>query len=427
MAWALKNGTLAIRPQSHNPPTPAPSRPLSSHHPLSSNIPNSFTPSSSSHTGATSFPETRTSQDPEPIPTRRIIASEDSERQVEDVDSECLSGEGLGADEDDHADEGDGDGSGPGDSARPPRVRKPTPFWVQTAFTSVLEEYVKKKNAEGMSVLYARHQTFWIPQKSTWFSLHASTPNPATLFNNRFFYWDPEQLVVGGISCPNTECNTRLQRHGLLNRPRRVVELEGQFWLIGERYRCRSCSVTFSSWDPRIMAKLPKALQMEFPAHLTHRSGVSTQVFALIRTCIQRGFGSKALSDTLRVLHQRRFDLHHLQYLEFLKAGVALSQWRGQTFPPFGAFTDLNGYGGFVPSAHYLRDLYDDFIEQHEAELSQAISMLSADIAALDHSHKVRTPLVTISISDIPATIDYEAHRPCRRCRVLQGSPHCHK
>lgn len=37
--------------------------------------------------------------------------------------------------------------------------------------------------------------------------------------------------------------------------------------------------MTWRSWDPRILALLPPALAAEFPAILTHRSGIAKTVF----------------------------------------------------------------------------------------------------------------------------------------------------
>jgi len=47
------------------------------------------------------------------------------------------------------------------------------------------------------------------------------------------------------------------------------------------------------------------------------------------------------------------------------------------------------GFHGFVPSAAYLRDIYDDFMEEHRHEIDQMAAMTSGEICAIDHSHKV--------------------------------------
>ena len=59
------------------------------------------------------------------------------------------------------------------------------------------------------------------------------------------------------------------------------------------------------------------------------------------------------------------------------------------SYQPFGTFADRNGYCGFVPSSQWLRRMYDKLIEEHGAQIDQRTAMLSGEICAIDHSHKV--------------------------------------
>ncbi|KAF8057819.1 hypothetical protein FPV67DRAFT_1394478, partial [Lyophyllum atratum] len=47
------------------------------------------------------------------------------------------------------------------------------------------------------------------------------------------------------------------------------------------------------------------------------------------------------------------------------------------------------GFHGFVPSAQWLRDIYDQFIEEHRDQFNQHTAMLTAKICAIDHSFKL--------------------------------------
>jgi hypothetical protein len=114
--------------------------------------------------------------------------------------------------------------------------------------------------------------------------------------------------------------------HGHIEKPRRCVDLSRTIWIIGYRYHCPSClhpkskkpTVTFRSWDSRILALLDHNLQAEFPAQLTHRSGITHHVLAFMRTCFQHGMGSKQFANALRVQHLQLHDELHLQYLHYL-------------------------------------------------------------------------------------------------------------
>ncbi|PPR01416.1 hypothetical protein CVT24_006209 [Panaeolus cyanescens] len=257
--------------------------------------------------------------------------------------------------------------------------------------------------------LYGKLKTFLFPVKDPYFTLRsmgdAITPNP--LLSPQFLLRDPECLV-DRIPCPI--CQVKLNRHDEIPRPRRYVTLTGHVWVIGYRYRCLSCvnplsgkkTRTFRSWDPRILAGLPTSLLASFPATFTHRGGLANDVFSLMRVCLQSGMGAGQLSDALQELHHLRHDTCRLQYLDHLvehRSVERRSQQRSnKTFQIFPSFDDRtsNGPMSFVPSAQWLRDMYDQFIEDHRQDINQHMSMLSSDVCAIDHSHKITKHIAKI-------------------------------
>jgi hypothetical protein len=272
----------------------------------------------------------------------------------------------------------------------------PLPSWLMAQFREHVEAS-NKRNHSKLPPLYADHQTFWFPSRSSFFVLCGQQVMPQHLFTPRFFLWDPEPLVFGGIPCP--KCGMRLMRHGHITHPRRCVDLYDTFWIIGYRYRCGKCqnpaskktTITYNSWDTRILSKLPPHLSQEFPARLSYKSGISLAAFGWMRSCIQNGMGAKQFSDALRVQHLRHYDALHLQYLQAIAAGSKMKQWLQKTYSPFPKFEDSSddGFHGFVPSAQWLRDMYDNFIEEHRGELEQHTAMRSGEICSIDHSFKV--------------------------------------
>jgi hypothetical protein len=339
---------------------------------------------------------------PDEDPERPISSSADGD---EDEDGEA-DGQGLGNDDDSDDDDDDDDdgsdemGESVGSAKRKDRRKflRPLPPWLEKPFKSHVEESsASHRDEHGRPPLYFKNNSFFFPQPSTIFLLRRQHVSPQLLYNPRFFLWDPEPLCPLGIPCPN--CNKPLLRHSVIPRPRRVVDLDSRFWIIGYRYKCRQCvnpktgkfgTLTFRSWNPRILAVLPPYLAKEFPAKLTHRSGISNTVFSFMRSCFQNGMGSKQFADALRVQHLLHFDYLHLQYLEFLSEHT-LASWAGEKYKSFLAYHDRSPDGphGFVPSAQWLRDLYDNFIEDHRPDFNQHMGMLTAEVAAIDHSHKV--------------------------------------
>ncbi|KIM37653.1 hypothetical protein M413DRAFT_49570, partial [Hebeloma cylindrosporum] len=339
-----------------------------------------------------------------------IIPDEDPQQDIETAggddeggdDEAGINGDGLGEedevpDEGDEADDEEDSQQEGNSSSRTKSTRRPLPKWLLELFNArVAESSTPYRNADGLPPLYANHKTFWFPQSSTFFFLKQTSTTPQQLFNPRFFLWDPDALCPRGIPCPN--CRTVLQRHQAISLPRQCVDFNETFWIIGYRYRCRSCThpkskkatVTFRSWDPRILAVLPPSLSAEFPARLSHRSGISTGLFSFMRSCFNYGLGSKQFSDTIRMQHILHYDTLELQYLEQL-AIRTLDDWFRLKYEAFPRFDDIGPLGPhlYTPSATLLRDLYDDFVDEHRTEINQHTAMLTANICAIDHSHKI--------------------------------------
>lgn len=339
---------------------------------------------------------------------RQIIPSEDPQREVEvgdDISDPEVSGDGIGVEDDvelqgdededeDYVPQDEDEGSG---TASKPHRRRMLPPWLLDAFKARLAE-AGPRDSQGLPSLYATQHTFWFPSPSTFFLLRQRNISPPQLFNPRFFLWDPQPLCPHGrIPCPNL-CGSALIRHGAISHPRRCIDSNSTFWIIGYRYRCPSCihpnsgkkTITFRSWDPRILSVLPSELSAEFPARLSHRSGISTSLFGWMRSCFQNGMGSKQFSDALRVQHLLRYDEIHLQYLDRL-ACLSLDGWMSRKYEPFLPFDNdtPSGFHGYVPAAQWVREMYDRYIGEHGQDFNQHMSLLSAEICALDHSHKV--------------------------------------
>lgn len=268
------------------------------------------------------------------------------------------------------------------------------PPWLEEPFMRLLSES-SKRDKNGLPPLYSMHQSFFFPKPSTFFLLKDGV-TPTKLFNPQFALWDPMALCE--IPCPN--CSFKLHCHSEIPRPRRVIDLATSFWIIGYRYHCCECNhpktgkkgtLTFRSWNPRILENLPKHLAMEFPAKLTHCSGVSQRLLPLMRSCISSGMGHIQISDALRVQHLLQYDHLKLQYIEFLKLKKGLSDWTGKKYQYFLPFDDRspNGPHGYVPCGQWIRNVYDSYIERHWHYFEQHMAMLTLEVGAMDHSFKV--------------------------------------
>ncbi|KAJ7242858.1 hypothetical protein B0H12DRAFT_1236604 [Mycena haematopus] len=158
-------------------------------------------------------------------------------------------------------------------------------------------------------------------------------------------------------------------------------------------------TVTFRSWDSRILRKLPRALAASFPAMLTYRSGLSESVFMFMRSCFQSGMGAKQFADALRVRHLEQYDKLHISYLSTLAENAAMARFMGWNFKSFLPFEDNSedGFHGFLPSSQWLRDLFDKFVMEHSHEYDQHTALLSAYISAIDHSFKLAKHIAKVN------------------------------
>lgn len=100
---------------------------------------------------------------------------------------------------------------------------------------------------------------------------------------------------------------------------------------------------------------------------------------------------ARSNSPTPFVWCTERHDELHLQYLCLVEQSAVRSWADEALFKSFPAIDDTSsdGFHGFVPSAQWLRDMYDKFIEEHQQDFDQHCAMLSGEICAMDHSHKV--------------------------------------
>lgn len=312
-------------------------------------------------------------------------------------------GSGIGVKDDDDVGSGDGDKRDPGDcppdksqssSGTGGTCRVPLPDWLMDIFYMHVEA-CKKRDAKGWPLLYLLHETFWFPKPLTWFLLKQTNISPELLHNPQFFLWDPI-VVFLLIPCPN--CKSPLQRHAHIPRPRQCVSFTETFWMIGYRYQCAACSskkdagknTMFCSWDPQILAALPPALASKFPAQLSHCSAIDSQLLEWMRSCFQNGVGSKQFSDMLRVQHVLCYNKLQLQYMQHLSTRH-LDKWMKTSHLAFLPFNDRssNGFHGYTPSGQWVRDMYDKYIHLRRQFFHQHMSLLSAEINAIDHSFKV--------------------------------------
>lgn len=282
----------------------------------------------------------------------------------------------------------------------PPQERSVMPKWLYDDYADTRERLADeiRNNTSKRPTCYER-STFIDGSPSPFFAAdHKFQPTPELFYRPHYFVWLPH-LLVARIPCPGcTETQQKsptggaplLQARGWVRAPRHVVDLEECVYIIGHRYMCGTCKKSYQSWSPVLLAALPRSLAMEFPFHLTHRSGLTDSVVALMRASFQHGIGPGPFAEMVRTNHIRHYEKLHLQYLEMVYARLhsATAKFLAK-FRPFGLFDDCDGYAGFTPSPHYFRNFYVIYISSHAGEMDQFTALLSGSILQIDHSYKV--------------------------------------
>ncbi|KAJ7637248.1 hypothetical protein DFH06DRAFT_1433264, partial [Mycena polygramma] len=168
---------------------------------------------------------------------------------------------------------------------------------------------------------------------------------------------------------------------------RRIVNLDTCYYILTKRVKCRdACGKSCNMYNHDVLKQLPPLLRNQFPAFLTHRSGIDKSVMTLVRSTIAHGLTPSGWEHVFRELHVRKRDLAERAYLYALKA--IPSQRRPSPLTPFSSFSNKNGYAGFSPSRWYISKLYVEYMGVIKRHQDQAMSALTLTTGQMDQSYK---------------------------------------
>ncbi|KAG2224166.1 hypothetical protein INT45_000181 [Circinella minor] len=208
---------------------------------------------------------------------------------------------------------------------------------------------IKKKITNNKIMLYNKHK-FWIEPESPYFCFCGRQKfDPALLYRPRIFVRAPDKLVDIFCQAPNYGDKLHSDSFNCDLIARRIVDI-----------------------DSELVDSLLYYIQSIFPAILTHRGGISTQLADLLRPCFQNAMGLERLHDLLQELDHLRYSRLQLTYLTSIdyqqQHASQLSFFGGsganQSHPSFSNFDVPLGYAGYVPSATYLRMIYTAIMDQ---------------------------------------------------------------
>ena len=121
----------------------------------------------------------------------------------------------------------------------------------------------------GRPVLKKSLQLWWHPPPPP--LVYNQPPASADLFFCRpFFLWLPYRMWKVKFKC--SECDGgQLTGAGLYQNVRKVLDIDGYFYMATESVECSRCHRRFASWSEFILQQLDVGHRCQFPALLTYR------------------------------------------------------------------------------------------------------------------------------------------------------------
>ena len=224
--------------------------------------------------------------------------------------------------------------------------------------------------------------------------------------------------------CPSCKCNSDVFSHGFhdSNFGRRVIGLKSNYFMVSKRYVCKSCKkknenlaktikelkaqdtdcsteikmkkelrYTFMGWNNTSVALMPNGLGLEFPAFLTHRAGLDSDIIDMLRPMMNKSYRSEGISDLLLELHAKTHHRWAVKYnYDLIRAkNNPISKLETRVSDEmFSSFEDPEKYNDVVPTGRYIaeaRQLHHETIRDH---LDREVKKVPADTLAWDVSYK---------------------------------------
>ncbi|KAK5931582.1 hypothetical protein CesoFtcFv8_000136 [Champsocephalus esox] len=154
---------------------------------------------------------------------------------------------------------------------------------------------------------------------------YSQRPDPDAFFQRPFFLWAPYKRWKYHLKCPS--CAHKLTGGGLYKTVRRVLDLDGWYYMGTEYLECSSCTRKCASWSASIRKQLDLDHQLLFPAVLTYRLSCDRKVLAQMKG---RTLGNSAsrLRSFLVEQHTAEWMRRSIHYLNtcrrLLVAGVQM-------------------------------------------------------------------------------------------------------
>ncbi|KAL7415815.1 hypothetical protein BDY24DRAFT_369149 [Mrakia frigida] len=259
--------------------------------------------------------------------------------------------------------------------------------------TGVGAQIPPKIYAAGQLIHRAVHPLFG-------YSKFSHQKSPSAFYSRDIFVWIPHLLPNSPqLRCPQPGCNQPLSFFDYNRDPpaRRVRALENDYYLFTVRYICKKsplgCGSTLQGTDQRLIASLPRSLQLAFPILPFARSAVDQTVVDILLATSATRFGPTPLAGLLNELRALDHDRKELLYYDLLRQLTSSEQ--EQVKSDFSSFKDRAGFDGRVVSPAWMTSilLRQDLVRG--PILDRTMASKPAKIIGADASYKVLKRMAT--------------------------------
>ncbi|XP_055763318.1 uncharacterized protein LOC129839740 isoform X1 [Salvelinus fontinalis] len=259
--------------------------------------------------------------------------------------------------------------------------------WKQT-LPKEQQEWVSRaifiRNKQLKCVLKSQLELWYFPPLPPNIS-HQPPASPSAYFLRPFCLWMPYRLWAFKFVCTQPRCKRqKLTGCGVYKTVRRVLDMDGWYFMGTEYLECRLCKKKLAGWSLDILDQLDASHRSIFPAILTYRLSCDLKVVRLMR---ERTLGNSVtrLYNQLREQHSLTWMSRTLYYLSvcdhFVVPGAA--PLRVTPLPPF-----LD-----VPSAQWLLTVHGyDVLFQLE-DFKARVTSIFGSILKMDSTKKVTKKL----------------------------------
>ena len=219
-----------------------------------------------------------------------------------------------------------------------------------------------------------------------------------------FFIWKPENDIMGRLRNKyNLPCHSGCSQPQVVSagvgRPRVIIGLTGQYYLLSSRLTCKACKSRWFADNPQWLEKLPKRFTNLLPALLTYKKAICKSVMDELR---RTGNSPNDMANQVMEMAHLKYERANLAYLlscqNVMDGETGVYGQRTITGylrheptepPPFGEYEDSDGWNGVSVSPEYLIDCLLHEYQRQEDVIQKLLQGTFGQALRSDHTRKL--------------------------------------